>query len=302
MVKKILYVVGNGFDLHHDIKSSYLDFREFIVSKDEALVKLLERNFDADTLWSNFEAALAEENFFDVAVNYLTPYSSDDWSDDDNHVMQRVLDGVIQAATVKLKTYFTEWILQLSIPNKPGDAKLTLAKNGTFLNFNYTPTLEKAYGIRNKNIFYVHNQALHTQSNLILGHGKNPVARPPITQDEDELEDSRILQAIQAIDDYYATTYKSTQKIIGDNKAFFTALSDVDEIHVLGHSLSPVDLPYFEEICRNIDITRVKWKVSCYNAEALANNQQVLKNLGVHSGLITFDTMAKLYNMSTPIL
>ncbi|WP_292620251.1 AbiH family protein [Mesorhizobium sp.] len=60
------------------------------------------------------------------------------------------------------------------------------------------------------------------------------------------------------------TTFKPTQKVIHANAGFFAGLSGVKRIEVMGHSVSEVDRPYFLEVVRNIDIPRVRWKVSYF--------------------------------------
>ncbi len=60
MAIKKLYIIGNGFDMQHGIKSKYSDFREYIETKDESLKAKPEEYFDSDVLWSNFEEASAD--------------------------------------------------------------------------------------------------------------------------------------------------------------------------------------------------------------------------------------------------
>jgi hypothetical protein len=45
MSKNKLYIIGNGFDIYHGIKSSYSDFKEFIKINDIKLFRILEEFF-----------------------------------------------------------------------------------------------------------------------------------------------------------------------------------------------------------------------------------------------------------------
>lgn len=36
-MKKRLYIIGNGFDLHHGLESSYNDFRDFVAEYNKKL-------------------------------------------------------------------------------------------------------------------------------------------------------------------------------------------------------------------------------------------------------------------------
>lgn len=55
-----LYIIGNGFDLHHGIASSYRNFENHVKNNNAKLYSNLRLYFNYDYLWSNFEAALAE--------------------------------------------------------------------------------------------------------------------------------------------------------------------------------------------------------------------------------------------------
>ena len=60
---KTLYFIGNGFDIAHDIKSRYRDFRDFMNASKEYddLVTMLEELYGCTVkdLWCEFEKALA---------------------------------------------------------------------------------------------------------------------------------------------------------------------------------------------------------------------------------------------------
>jgi hypothetical protein len=43
-----LYIVGNGFDLHHGIRSSYKAFGEYLKGHDRNTYDVVERFFDVD--------------------------------------------------------------------------------------------------------------------------------------------------------------------------------------------------------------------------------------------------------------
>jgi hypothetical protein len=54
----------------------------------------------------------------------------------------------------------------------------------------------------------------------------------------------------------------------------------------MGHSLADVDFPYFVEVIRNIDGSRVTWKISYYND--LEASQCRFFKLGISSALVEF--------------
>ena len=57
-------------------------------------------------------------------------------------------------------------------------------------------------------------------------------------------------------------TFKPTARIIADDASWFGSLADIDDIRVLGHSLSDVDLPYLEQIVAHVR-PDAPWRVSC---------------------------------------
>lgn len=74
MSKSKLYVIGNGFDLHHGLKTSYADFREYVRYKyNDIFIRLSHYIFnDDDKLWRDFENSLSQLNInkvMDVAIS-----------------------------------------------------------------------------------------------------------------------------------------------------------------------------------------------------------------------------------------
>ena len=66
--KNTLYIIGNGFDLHHGLNTSYKNFRDNVVLKTPNLrILLLDLYGDAineDMWWSDFEAKLSDINYY----------------------------------------------------------------------------------------------------------------------------------------------------------------------------------------------------------------------------------------------
>ena len=88
---------------------------------------------------------------------------------------------------------------------------------------------------------------------------------------EDIEEDFRLQEAKEIIKDYFRRTYKDTASIIRYYQSFFNSLRTVNEVYVLGHSLSEIDFDYFAEIRKNVQST-CKWCVSYHDDSANAQN------------------------------
>ena len=53
-----IFIIGNGFDLMHNVPSSYYNFRDFL-GKNNRLRNVLENYIKRDDLWADFEESLA---------------------------------------------------------------------------------------------------------------------------------------------------------------------------------------------------------------------------------------------------
>jgi Bacteriophage abortive infection AbiH len=111
-----------------------------------------------------------------------------------------------------------------------------------------------------------------------------------------EAADPRVLQGERSLAGYLAETYKPTDQILRDNRAFFNSLRSVDEIHVLGHSLSDVDWPYFRRVVAATRRNFPLWKVSFHDPSKIAEYRQALKEMGVPPDSIRFDRIANIYS------
>ena len=65
MIHKDLYIIGNGFDQHHDIQCSFLNFMEWIKENDAGLFFKLTQVYNSAweyNWWRDFENSLAQLN------------------------------------------------------------------------------------------------------------------------------------------------------------------------------------------------------------------------------------------------
>ncbi|MDR2907390.1 MAG: bacteriophage abortive infection AbiH family protein [Bacteroidales bacterium] len=295
---KKLYIIGNGFDLYHGIKSSICDLKDYVKEKDFDLYDMIEKYFGDGYLWSNFEECLGyihEKTVEDEASMYLMDYGSDDWSDAGHHDYQYEVNRIIDNICNGLKKRFSEWIRLMIITQTQNDA-IKIPKEALYLSFNYTNTLEKLYYIKPNNIVYIHGKAIDDSSDLIYGH--NRVISPTFSEienkrksqlndweqgilDEEYLDtDPRISEGKEIIRGYYEVTFKNVNGIIEVNTSFFDKLSSIDSIYILGHSLNDIDLPYFRHIYSKTGCN-VTWHISWHKEDEKNDYKVKLKNIGV---------------------
>jgi hypothetical protein len=281
MSDKRLYIIGNGFDIFHGGKSRYSDFKEYVKNNNKKLFEALEEYFNGDELWSDFEETLAyidTDKIVDDASDFLVPYGADDWSDAFHHDYQFEVQRAIKIITVTLKEHFTNWILSIDIPN---ESKLNLSTTSHFLTFNYTDTLERNYHISPSKIIYIHNKAINQTSTLILGHSRQQTSENSFDKESDwEEQDIRISEGNRILDKYFKDTYKNTDTIISENQYFFRQLKNMEEVFVLGHSISPVDIKYFQTIFNTVS-QNTTWTVSYYDDNQKLKLTKTLISIGI---------------------
>lgn len=290
MTFKTLYIIGNGFDLWHEIPSGYGHFKEFVYGRDREVFDAVEEYIPAGEWWSDLEAALASLDTLQVMESnghFLESYATDDWSDSYHHDFQWAIEQEISALSSRLKERFSEWVNELPIPT-PSTAEKVLKpfdSDAVFLTFNYTPTLQNLYGIPDARVLHIHGSSGHDGRALTLGHGWNPLTRKSLNDRADiEDEDARIIQANDVLDEYFTKTFKPTEKIIADNQSFFDGMTSIDCVFVLGHSLSEVDRPYFRTLLGNPQLAAANWYVACQEEAIKNRKREQLIGMGIKEG------------------
>jgi hypothetical protein len=243
--------------------------------------------------WAEFEARLADfdsDSLVQDASAFLNSHGADDWSDADNHAFQYDINEAVRAISVRMRARFGEWIRRLPMPTPSAtDGKrLTIDPSACFLNFNYTTSLQDIYGVPDAQILFVHGSVGDPDGKLVLGHGREPPADldPYRFEQDPETADVRVIEGQSIIDRYFRDTFKPTAAIVRNNASFFGRLAGVDEIFVLGHSMSEVDHPYFLEVMRNVDLARVRWTISYY--DDVSKMQEQVATLNIPLGQVEY--------------
>jgi hypothetical protein len=315
MIKK-LYVIGNGFDIHHKLDTRYSDFGDYLADNDEDLYNLLTEHIDfpdnESDLWSNFEANLANLNtdsILSLATNYLPNYGSDEFRDGDRYDFEYEMERYLRQLTSDLFEHFRDFIEAVKINEESIGEKIRLDRDALFLNFNYTSSLQNLYQIPAKNINYIHNAAHDKSSKIILGHGIDPnellrkKSEPPPNLSDEELQDWKDQQADQydysfdrgeqTIMRYFKDSFKPTQEIIENNSGYFSSLNDITEIVVLGHSVSEVDINYFKKIAEST-ASDCKWSISYFSNQDITRISAALGGIGIDNARINFIKISDL--------
>ena len=281
-----LYIIGNGFDLAHNIKSRYSDFGRFLEENYYGLKvqsEILYEDTDV-SLWTDFETALGSIDINDIVRNVETEARRNN-PDEIGHQSIYMSDVVSNACDSLKSVYeecFSEWVQQIDISSaKPF---LHMDKNALYLTFNYTETLEDVYRIPENHICHIHN--CRKYASPIVGHDE--------TFFKDYKDEAWI--AIDEIDDslrhLFSITRKDVKSIIKKNNAFFSLLakSKINKVYVYGHSLNDIDMPYLIEVRKNI--LSIPWTVSYYE-----NDDQMKFKTKLHKKLCIPYHLIKMFKL-----
>ena len=228
-----LFIIGNGFDLAHGIKSSYWNFREWLGNNRSNLIGMMDIFFSNQRdVWSSIEQALGEYNEESI-LDYCRPDEEFDY-DHSLSSSARVEDSPMtffQPVLEEFRDAFRDWVDSIEIR---GIKKLyRLNPDSRYLSFNYTDTLETGYGITPNQVTHIHGSRLNDEE-YIIGHNNN--RNPSSVWDDDGLTFEQ--QAYENIIVWMNEFTKQYNRNIANHSSFFDSLYDIKQIIVIGHSMS----------------------------------------------------------------
>ncbi len=254
-----LYILGNGFDLLHNLPTSYQDFykwlkmmkqNDFINKMEELFPCKSERNIQ---LWNDFEIALGKYDLHSIYERY-TPKPTGGYIKDMELYARQAIEPVIN----KIQTLIFEWAKSISLDG--ARPMKELPSNARYLTFNYTLTLENVYHVPQMQILHIHNSI--DKEKVIVGNDvwqNRWITENRKLQYEEEQSQKELIDVLN-------TLYKNPEEIIRSNQNFFSCLKDIKYVVVLGHSLSSIDMPYFREI-RNRISPNSHWYISKHSPQ-----------------------------------
>lgn len=263
-----LFIIGNGFDRAHGLKTSYWDFKEWLlVHRRLDVIAELQSIFPAHKdyeflLWSQFEEALTQYD-----VNAV-----EEWAWDSLYVTIEESGGreiftsgdVLDTAIIDIvHNNFSAWVDDIEVC---GMRIFDFDNSAKFITFNYTETLEHLYSIPAERILHIHGKA-HSDSGIIVGH------RTMIDPLSGSFENNDLRGNNNRIQNFadLADMYKPSEEIIRQNSAYFNSLNDVDAVIVFGHSCSDIDELYFKATAENVRPGAI-WRFCYFNEQEDLDN------------------------------
>lgn len=288
-----LYVIGNGFDLHHKLPTSYSYFYQENNELLDGLSNYFPNSHD-ETPWHNFEENLEK---YDAEIIFSECNHLDIGDEKFKLSMLYGLEDELAEQTKNivsdLQDAFSEWINSIEIDPDKIVERLNLEPNSSYLSFNYTTTLEKIYDIPKDSILYIHGCA-ERYDDLIFGHGLNIDEDPQFDEDGESLR-TPFSDAISSSRYPLSALKKPVVDIINKNSIFFSSLSNLERVLIIGHSISRVDHPYFIKIKENVS-NNCKWVVSYYSDEEKEEHMKNLSACGIEMKNITLFPTSGLNN------
>lgn len=271
-----LFIIGNGFDLAHSMRTKYADFRDWLKSQGEhILVEEIEYYFNIDPeTWSDFEHALG-----DYDLQALYDYSTDGLHIDYKHMMRSVFlfedspDIWIEPIKTKITTAFCEWISTIHSPSKP--LSIGFNPNNKYLTFNYTETLEETYQIPEEHILHIHGRVKNYEP-LIFGHNNLQYDANSVEYAQWQFEETAKSKIICILNQLHKNTYEC----ISNHIDFFESLGEIENVIILGHSYSDIDYPYFSKVKDSIKPTAV-WALCTHSLKDINAASSMANSIGI---------------------
>lgn len=291
---KTLYIIGNGFDLAHGIKSSYADYKSFYSDKENCenggaesyMIRpkerecIVEKGLKPETFfgelsgdWSNIEEALGTYEVEAIRQYIECDYKAKDFTEEDN-LKSSCLKYFFENTINALRTLFKKWVDKININVNPNNKQYPFKKDSIFLTFNYTETLESLYGIEEFRMCYIHSKRKRDEE-YVFGHNRyeNPVV---IQKHLDYIGNVDVRkEVIDIMNDFvkpYDRCLNTLKHFLGNEK--------INEVVVYGHSLGDVDFKYFQWLVGKIG-NELPWTIDYYYEDEIDRIYNVKNDLNL---------------------
>jgi len=269
-----LVIIGNGFDLAHNMKTSYNHFIEYLINShinsneytdlfDFANLTIKDYN-DLFEKMKNHSSGLTYDNFKQKFIqSLLLELKSNNWCDIENKYFE-LLNPITENSDFKgspkklnnefeiIKNYLVDYLKTQEKEAKFIESyrkmfELIDSKETAILNFNYTNTLQNLYSneIKESKVIHIHGELSNLKNPIVFGYAAND-------------EESREL--IDKGDNEYMRNIKKHLYKRTDNERKLTYyLKGTAEINVtiLGHSCGLSDKLILNQILNNENVQSI---------------------------------------------
>jgi len=281
---KRLFVIGNGFDIHHDLPTRYKNFRDYVKNVDshvyctiEELLKCYCGNQNVND-WNEIEDNLRlfqNMDYEEVLENDVISCAEIDMEKSYYWYSPKCLASEYVEGISKLELYFNEWVNSVNVDSATKDSRMNFTSDDVFLTFNYTETLQRVYNIEERQIRYIHGK---NAGDRVFGYNHPstntvplPLTKVPKSWDNeyDAEIDLRIEDAKRILNKIPELFEKDCNNIIMQNISFFDKIKDYNQIIFLGWALGKQDGDYMNKILSEIQNKNVSISVVYYSSDDL---------------------------------
>ncbi len=277
-----LYVIGNGFDIHHCIDSKYWDFKKWVQKnrKDSNLIGLMDTFFSNDReFWGDVENSLGEYDE-EWVTDFCEPENPEDFKYDHPGQWQDGLEGsipwVFGQTMDDFRDAFDAWVRSIDISDIEPD--LTLPQAAKYLTFNYTETLEATYRIPKENVLHIHGSRIIPGDEFVIGHGNIRDVDAPFRDEGVLLPYQNAYSEVIRIMNEWA---KAPESIIEKNEVFFQSLKTTKAVCIMGLSYNDIDMPYLKKIASSVSAD-CKWWLYYFTKDDFEKAKSSVGGLGIN--------------------
>ncbi|MCT7670090.1 MAG: bacteriophage abortive infection AbiH family protein [Lactobacillus iners] len=265
---RTLYIIGNGFDLHFNLKTKTDNFENYL--KNQTIYNGVDNASDVfnsyGVNWYEYEQSLNDIDLDEIeSQNEIKPdYLSDRESDRDGGIvnMQMYVGSLSEAIRSALEQMVISANEDALVLSEDFLAPKLFEVGDAILTFNYTSTIEILFEVPDSvPIFHIHG-CYEQGTPLVFGYRNNQNSYVKTWPDMDEDNwDYYVAQQREVVYDFYSSLEKKLE--IDKLVSFLLKCGKMDRVVVLGHSMSPVDYEYMEKVDATLN-PRI-WEISYYN-------------------------------------
>lgn len=276
-----LYIIGNGFDLHHGLRTSYANFRDDYVKKKSSVLwnDLLDIYGEApqnDNLWwKDFENMLGKVDYESLSKSH---------NDDALGFMK-----VRNLMKGKLPPLFGKWIKDVDSRIDASKIKLMdeIDVGSLFFTLNYTLLLEKAYHVKEDNVWHIHGTIKHSDE-IVVGHDADAGQLVKYTQEYNKDQQRISPSYADNINQEALNGAKKVKNRIYLQEDKFYQYSKIRHYVAMGFSFNDIDMPYVEKMWSvNRQKEDADWTLYWYSSGEDNLMKKKLIELGVNEKSIT---------------
>ena len=254
------YVIGNGFDRHYGLPTSYYDFKTFLLNNGYGeLVRKIdslfyERGFSINEVkwWSEFENMLTV--FAQLYADDIYNEAMDNAETDDDRAgywdSPAWNVGYYNQYIRILKEQFDLWIKAMDTSIHQ-DNYFSPKEGDCIVSFNYTQTIDNNFNTFGVKIYHIHGTI---GQEIILGH--NEYQEPDyfsIIEDEgSDYRDTTCRKAVNDVLEHAANQYyKNSPDVLRRYIKIFATIPEYDKVVFMGLSCGEQDAIYVQEIIKH---------------------------------------------------